>query len=90
MTNKIDKRELAILSDVFATVASKIINYRELCNQVYLAERKMETLCSSKFEFFLAEKILVNKTFKGLKLENSDFFIATRYDESKKITSNIF
>ena len=50
----------------------------------------METLCSSKFEFFLAEKILANKTFKGLKLENSDFFIVTRYDESKKITSNTF
>ena len=44
----------------------------------------METLCSSKFEFFLTEKILANKTFKGLKLENSDFFIATHYDDTKK------
>ena len=33
---------------------------------------------------FLGGKILANKTFKGLKLTNSDFFIATHWDESKK------
>ena len=47
----------------------------------------METLLSAKFEFFVAAKI-ANKTFKGLKLATLDFFIATLFDESKKIVTS--
>lgn len=51
----------------------------QLCNQVNLAKRKMETQWSGKFESFVADTI-VNKTFTGLKLAKSAFLI----DESKK------
>ena len=47
----------------------------------------METFWSAKFELFVAEKI-ANKTFKGLKLATLDFFIATLFDESKKIVTS--
>lgn len=52
----------------------------QLYNQVYLAERKMETIrvfCDVKN----------SKNFKGLKLAKLAFFIATHFDESKKTTS---
>ena len=48
-----------------------------------MAERKMGTLWSGKFEFFVPEKN-TKQRFKGLKLAISDFFIAPLFDESKK------
>lgn len=46
----------------------------QLCNQVNLVKRKMETRWSGKFESFVADTI-VNKTLTGLKLAKNQPFL---------------
>ena len=59
----------------------------QLCNQVYLAERKMGTLWSSKFEFFVPEK---NTKQNVQRIKTRNFRRFYRYSYRWKQKKNYF
>ena len=55
----------------------------QLCNQVYLAERKMGTLWSSKFEFFVPEKN-TKQNVQRIKTRNFRLFYCSSFRWKQK------